>query len=60
MKKDIKDYINPNPKKVSKAELKAALEKVNDKLEADRREMQQATNRALSDGFRCGPRRPRN
>jgi hypothetical protein len=52
------DYINKEVKKVSEVDLKKALEEVNGKNERDRQEQREATNKALADGFRCGPAKP--
>lgn len=54
------DYINKEVKNVSEADLKKALHEVKEKNERDSREMRESTNRALSDGFRCGPAKPHN
>jgi hypothetical protein len=47
------DYINPNPKPVSKERLLAVLKEMSEKHEADRREMQRSTAEALRSGFYC-------
>jgi hypothetical protein len=54
------DYINPNPKKVSEVDLKKALKEINDKNKRDRWQAQIDLNKALNDGFRCGPSKPYN
>jgi hypothetical protein len=54
------NYINKELKKVSEEDLKKAIKEVNDKNERDRQEQREATNKALSDGFRCGPTKPHN
>lgn len=51
--KPIPDYINPNPKKVSEADLKKALHELHAKQEADRRQSEIDLNNAFRDGFRC-------
>jgi hypothetical protein len=53
------DYVNKRLKKVSYEELKRVLRELELKHEKDRREQMEALNRALSDGFRCGPWSPR-
>jgi hypothetical protein len=52
------NYINKELKKVSIADLKKVLKEVNDKNNKDRQEQREAINKALVDGFRCGPRNP--
>src|SRR5688572_1417702 len=51
--KPVPDYINPNPKKVSEADLKKALKELHAKQEADRRQSEIDLNNAFRDGFRC-------
>lgn len=50
--------MSENPKEVSEEHLKNVLHDLHMKHEADRREQGEAINKALSDGFRCGPRSP--
>lgn len=50
-------YINDNIKHVSEVDLKKVLSELAAKHRADRREQGEAIAKALSDGFRCGPRR---
>lgn len=54
------DYINKEVKNVSEADLKKALHEVKEKNERDSLEMKESINRALSDGFRCGPAKAHN
>jgi len=50
------NYINKNIKKVSKDDLLKVLREMTKKQEEQRREDAQSLSKALSDGFRCGPK----
>lgn len=50
------DYINKKIKKVSKEYLEKVLSELAEKHEQRRKEDRDALNKALSDGFRCGPK----
>jgi hypothetical protein len=47
------DYINPNPKPVSKERILEVLKLMSEKHDADRKEMQRSTAEALRSGFYC-------
>jgi hypothetical protein len=59
-KEEKPDYINKEIKKVSEVDLKKALKEVNEKNELDRQEQRESINKALADGFRCGPTKSHN
>lgn len=50
------DYINKKIKKVSEIDLLVVLHKLNEEHKQRRREDREALNKALADGFRCGPK----